>query len=378
MEVTAPESSMDWFEQWKTSHQYTQLQQQVNKMTSPSEIEQSSSTNPETQYAAPFTYQLLLLMKRTFVEYWRDPVFLWAKFLFTCGSTLAIAFSCWKAPTSLQGLQTQLFAIFLFFTSFSSLMQQIVPQFTERRALFEAREGLSKSFSWKAFILSSILTEAVGQTILSTIAFALFYYPMGMNLNISSGEESERAALMFLFFLAFMLFTSTFAQLLVVGMEHRETIVNIGSLLFYLILIFCGVLVPYSQLPKFWTFMYWLSPLTYFVRGMFAIGVGHKPVHCDLVEFITLRIPNSRTCQEYLGPFIASMGGSIADPASAGTCQFCPLARTDELLTRYKIEYRDRWLNVGVSFIYIAFNIVAIFGVYWLARLPKSQRSTTH
>jgi ABC-type multidrug transport system permease subunit len=151
----------------------------------------------------------------------------------------------------------------LFFTSFSVMMQQIVPQFTERRALFEAREGPSKMFSWSAFLLSAIITEVVGQTLLSALALALFHYPTGMFLNIPAEEGSERAARMFLFFLMFLLFTSTCSHQLTVGMDHRETIMNIGALLIHLILIFCGVLAAYDELPKFWTFMYWLSPLKY-------------------------------------------------------------------------------------------------------------------
>jgi ATP-binding cassette subfamily G (WHITE) protein 2 (PDR) len=254
------------------------------------------------------------------------------------------------------------------------MMQQIVPQFTERRALFEAREGPSKMFSWTIFLLSAIITEAVGQTLLSVLAFALFYYPMGMFLDIPTEEEPERAALMFLFFLMFLLLTSTFSRLLTVGMDHRETIVNIGALLFYLILIFCGVLVAYDELPKFWTFMYWLSPLTYLIRGMFAVSIAHKTVECSTKELILMVAPRNLTCHEYFGSFVASAGGALSDPNAVGACSFCPLARTDELLKIFKIEYRDRWLNLGVMFIYIGFNVAATFGVYWLARVPKDQR----
>ncbi|KAF2478397.1 uncharacterized protein BDR25DRAFT_321393 [Lindgomyces ingoldianus] len=286
MEATAPESSIEWHQEWKNSSQQQELLR---------EIEQLASTS-----------------------YWRDPVFLWAKFLFTCGSTLVIAFSCWKEPEDLQGLQTQLFSIFLFFTSFSAMMQQTVPQFTERRAIFEAREGPSKIFSWKAFLLSAILTDAIFQIILSAQAFALLYYTMGMNLDIPQGEERERAALMFLFFLAFLLFTSTFSCLLTVGMEHRETIINIGSLLFYLILIFCGILVPYNDLPKFWTFMYWLSPLTYLIRGMFATGIVGKQVPCSAKELLKIPAPGFMSCKQYLAPFISSVGGMLSDDNATG------------------------------------------------------------
>jgi hypothetical protein len=68
-----------------------------------------------------------------------------------CGTVGKIVFSCWKVPQELQGRQTQLFAIIFFFKSFSTVMPHIVPQFIERRALFEAREDPSKILSWTAW-----------------------------------------------------------------------------------------------------------------------------------------------------------------------------------------------------------------------------------
>jgi ATP-binding cassette subfamily G (WHITE) protein 2 (PDR) len=107
----------------------------------------------------------------------------------------------------------------------------------------------------------------------------------------------------------FLLFTSTFSHLLTVGMDHRETIVNMGALLFYLILIFCGVLVAYDELSKLWTFMYWLSPLTYLIRGMFAVGIAHKTVECSTQELILIVASSNLTCYEYFGLSLLRLKG---------------------------------------------------------------------
>lgn len=130
-------------------------------------------------------------------------------------------------------------------------------------------------------------------------------------------------------------------HLLTMGMEHRETIVNIGALLFYLTLIFCSILVAYDELPKFWTFMYWLSPITYLIRDMFAVGIAHKTVEYSAQELSRLVAPKDLTCHEYLGPFIDFVGGAVSDLNAIGVCSFCPLAQTDELLKMFKIEYKQ-------------------------------------
>jgi ABC-type multidrug transport system ATPase subunit len=277
MEVTNSNrpSSIDWILEWQNSSEKEELRKEIAAMSSRQASPPSSTVvaQQHQEFGLPLAQQIIQLTKRTFIEYWRTPSFLYAKFAFTCGASLAIAFSCWKSPNTLQGLQTQVFALFVYFTILSNLMQQIVAQFSERRSLFEGREGPSKTYSGKAFILSAAITEGTCQLILAVFAFFLFYYPIGMYMD--ANEQAERGALMFLLFVAFFLFTSTFSHLVTVGIEDRETIANIGSLLFYLILIFCGILVTYVELPRFWKFMYWISPLTYLIGGMFATGVAN-------------------------------------------------------------------------------------------------------
>lgn len=131
-------------------------------------------------------------------------------------------------------------------------------------------------------------------------------------------------------------------------MEHSEAIVNIGSLLFYLVLIFCGVLVPYSGLPKFWTFMYWMSPFTYLVRGMFSAGVANKHITCSDIELLEITAQGNMSCGNYLQDFLSYAGGRILNPQSTSVCQYCEYANTNDLLAQFNIRYKDRWLDFGV------------------------------
>lgn len=45
------------------------------------------------------------------------------------------------------------------FTIFGQLTQQIMPNFVTQRSLYEVRERPSKTYSWKIFILSNIVSE---------------------------------------------------------------------------------------------------------------------------------------------------------------------------------------------------------------------------
>lgn len=129
----------------------------------------------------------------------------------------------------------------MIFLLFGYLLQQILPNFVLQRALYEARERPSKTFSWKAFMLSNILVELPWNTLMAVIVYFCYYYAVGLYKNaVPTDAVHERGALFFLFTLMFMLFTSSFANMIIAAIDTAETAANIGQLLFSLSLIFCG------------------------------------------------------------------------------------------------------------------------------------------
>ncbi|PVH99410.1 hypothetical protein DM02DRAFT_529127 [Periconia macrospinosa] len=381
-EITSRDAATDYSQLWNTSAELSAVQNHINHFkansaatTTPNipdgNISQSTASGAgPSLFATSFFLQFKVLFVRDMIDYWRTPSYLWAKLVFCCGAALIISISCSNASRSLQGLQTLLFAIFLLFTNFSNLMQQILPVFSKRRILFEARERQSKMYSWPAFLLSAIVTEAVWQTIGSALAFTLFYFPIGMY----DAQKHQDAALMWLFMWTFFLFTSTMSNLLIAGIDQVDTAVNIGQLIFYLILMFCGVLVPKSGLPNFWIFMYRVSPLTYLIAGMIAVGVGNAPIVCSDTELLDIMPPFNTTCEKYLGPYIGYAGGALINRDATDMCSYCPLSDASEFLDRFNIDYADRWFNFGIVWVFVLFNVVGTFVVYWLFRVPKGQR----
>ncbi len=123
-----------------------------------------------------------------------------------------IGFSFFHAKNTLQGLQNQTFSLFMLFSLFGQLAQQIMPHFVTQRSLYEARERPSKAYSWKAFVLSNILVEVPWNLFLSVFMFLAWYYPIGLQRNaVPTDAVSERGALMFLFMFAYLVFASTFS-----------------------------------------------------------------------------------------------------------------------------------------------------------------------
>jgi ATP-binding cassette subfamily G (WHITE) protein 2 (PDR) len=78
---------------------------------------------------------------------------------------LFIGFSFFKADNTRQGLQNQMFGVFVFLFVVVQLILQIIPSFVTQRMLYESRERQSKTYAWQAFILSNIAVEFIWNTV---------------------------------------------------------------------------------------------------------------------------------------------------------------------------------------------------------------------
>jgi ATP-binding cassette subfamily G (WHITE) protein 2 (PDR) len=68
-----------------------------------------------------------------------------------------MGFSFYDSPDSIQGLRNQTFSIFLLLKTFSNVQQLFISTFIERRALYEATESRSRSYSWPICVSASVL-----------------------------------------------------------------------------------------------------------------------------------------------------------------------------------------------------------------------------
>jgi ABC-type multidrug transport system permease subunit len=154
---------------------------------------------------------------------------------------LFIGVSFYNASLSMQGLQNQMFAIFMLLVVFAFLVYQAMPNFILQRDLYEARERAARMYSWVAFMLANIIVELPWNTLAGIIMYATFYYLVGMHRNAEPTDTvGERSGLFLLLMWVFMMFESTFANMVVAGVDMAEVGATIALLLFAFSLIFCG------------------------------------------------------------------------------------------------------------------------------------------
>ncbi|KAJ9156438.1 Multidrug resistance protein cdr1 [Pleurostoma richardsiae] len=369
----------DWPQTWRSSKEYAavcgELRELEGRRLEHRDVQEGAEMG---SYATPFYYQFCMCTKRVFEQYWRTPSYIYAKLILCFATSLFIGLSFYKAKLTQQGLQNQMFSIFMLLVIFAFLTYQTMPHFIRQRELYEIRERASRTYSWGVFMLANIVVELPWNTFAALLVFLPFYYLVGMDRNgIPTHSVSERSGLMFLLLWVFLVFESTFADMVVAGAPTAELGATMALLLFAFCLIFCGVMVSKDALPGFWIFMYRVSPLTYLIGGLLSTGVGQHAVECSSIELLRFQPPAGLTCGEYMAPYMQLAGGSVYNPNATDTCEFCSLATTDAFLASVNVFYSERWRDFGLMWVYVAFNLAAALFFYWLARVPKVDLKVT-
>ncbi|GMF05719.1 unnamed protein product [Ambrosiozyma monospora] len=226
-------------------------------------------------------------------------------------------------------------SIFLYSILLLAYGNQILPYFIDQRSLYEVRERPSKTFGWVVFIASQITVEIPWAVLCGSIGFFCWYYPLGLEHNAhTSSEVHERGALTWLLLCTFFLYGISLIQMCASAIELENNAANLASLMFTMCLNFCGVMYYPSG---FWSFMYRVSPFTYFISSVLAAGLGNSHVACSEKEFSIIVPPAGQTCQEYMEPYISMAGGYLRDTQD-GSCSFCSMSDTNVFLKSLHID----------------------------------------
>ncbi|KAJ9490393.1 hypothetical protein VN97_g2891 [Penicillium thymicola] len=362
------DKGQDWFDVWKQSNESKQVRTELERIHNEKASEPSAVDDPSqghSEFAMPFWFQIIQVTYRVFQQYWRMPAYILAKWGLGIVSGLFIGFSFYDAKTSLQGMQTVIYSLFMICTIFSSLSQQIMPVFVSQRSLYEGRERPSKSYSWKAFLIANVIVEIPFMVVMGILTYASYFYA------VVGVPDSTTQGTVLLFCIVFFIYASTFTHMVIAGLPDETTASAVVVLLFAMSLTFCGVMQPPSALPGFWIFMYRVSPFTYWIGGMAGTQLHNRQVVCSTTELSIFNPPSGQTCGEYLMEYVTAAGGQLLNPEATSDCSYCSLQVADQYLITTGISYSDRWRNFGIMWAFIGFNIFVATLMYYLVRVKR-------
>jgi ATP-binding cassette, subfamily G (WHITE), member 2, PDR len=365
---TQDSQGRDWHAAWKASPESVAIQVEVERIHSERQSQAfagESGAEAHAEFAMPFTTQLVEVTARVFQQYWRTPSYIMAKCFLAIAAGLFIGFSFYRANTSLAGMQTIVFSVFMIITIFTTVVQQIQPVFVTQRSLYEVRERPSKAYSWQVFLIANVIVEIPWQIIMGILAYACFYYP------VTGIQSSERQVLVLLFCIQLFVYAASFAQMTVAALRDAETAGGIVTLLSMMSLTFCGVMQAPSALPHFWTFMYRVSPFTYWVAGMISTQLHDRQVVCSASETSIFDPPANQTCGDYMANYLNLATGQLQNPADTSQCRYCSISVADEFLAGSNIFWDERWRNFGLVWAYFFFNVFLSVLTYYLVRVHR-------
>lgn len=106
-------STQNWYTVWSKSAERTNLEHHLEEIQTEglnhSAAFEFSDHRSQSQYHTPWTYQLVELVKRGMLDYYRDSTYLSAKLMMNTFCGLLIGLSFLKKEGSVQGTQNSIF-----------------------------------------------------------------------------------------------------------------------------------------------------------------------------------------------------------------------------------------------------------------------------
>ncbi|KAI1846646.1 hypothetical protein JX265_009051 [Neoarthrinium moseri] len=348
----------DWARQWTESSQRQLMMTELERLQKDRSNKQSMDTDKLKSFASPLSYQLVLVTKRQIVSLWRNPDYVWNKIILHITSALFGGFTFWMIGDGTFDLQLRLMSVFNFVFVAPGCINQLQPLFIRNRDIFDTREKKSKTYSWLTFISAQLISEIPVLILCATIYFVSWYFTCGFPVAASSSGQVYLEMILYEF-----LYTSIGQAIAAYSPnEYFAALVNPIALGCGLIL-FCGVIVPYSQIHAFWRYwLYYLDPFTYLIGALLTPVAWDATVQCLDSELTYIPLPTNTTCGEYMSDFLAKNAGYLVDAASSTSCAYCEYSTGADYLKTMNINAKYYgWRDVGVTALFCLSSYALVF-----------------
>jgi ATP-binding cassette subfamily G (WHITE) protein 2 (SNQ2) len=202
----------------------------------------------QTEFAAGVWLQTTMLTKRTFVQYWRDPSYLYGKLFIAVVIGIFNGFTFYQLGNTIGDLQNRMFTTFLIVLIPPTIVNGVVPKFYQNMALWQARELPSRIYGFFAFTTAQVVAEIPIAIVSSVLYWLLWYWPTGLPGN------SSTSGYVFLMTMLFFMFISSWGQWICAFAPSFTVISNVLPFFFVMFSLFNGVVRPYADMPVFWRF----------------------------------------------------------------------------------------------------------------------------
>ncbi|KAJ5148289.1 hypothetical protein N7476_000116 [Penicillium atrosanguineum] len=351
----------DWHQIWLASPEQHTMITVLDRMIEDAANKPPGTTSDGYEFSMPLWEQIKIVTKRMNVALFRNTDYVNNKMSLHIISALLNGFSFWRPGPSVNALNLKMFTIFNFVFVAPGVINQLQPLFIQRRDIYDAREKKSKMYSWVAFVTGLIVSEFPYLCICAVLYFACWYYPVWR-----LPHNSNRSGATFFIMLIYEFIYTGIGQSVAAYAPNPTFAALVNPLIISVLVLFCGVFVPYTELNIFWKYwLYYLNPFNYVVSGMLAFGLWDAEVSCNEDEFAVFD-PINGTCAQYLKDYMASQGSmvNLINPDATSACKVCEYTDGSNFLETLNINhYYVGWRDAAISVIFAIGGYALVFGL---------------
>ncbi|CAK9322842.1 unnamed protein product [Citrullus colocynthis] len=273
LEVTSPstedELGIDFAQVYNNSALYENNKDLVKQLSSPPPG--SRDLHFSNVFSQSFVGQFKACFWKQNMSYWRSPSYNLLRLVRTIVASFIFGILFWKQGKEIEN-QQNLFNVFgsmytavtfLGIDNFASVLPYVS---TERTVMY--RERFAGMYSPWAYSLAQVIVE-VPYIFIQAATYVIITYPM-------IGYYGSTSKVFWCFYsLLCALLCYNYLGMLLVSITPNFHIANILSSAFYTILnLFSGFLVPSPQIPKWWKWMYYITPTSWTLNCLLTSQYG--------------------------------------------------------------------------------------------------------
>ncbi|KAK3019263.1 hypothetical protein RJ639_004212 [Escallonia herrerae] len=259
----------DFAEIYRNSDQFREVEASIEQMSIP--VSGSEPLKFATTYSQDALSQFRICIWKQFLVYWRSPPYNAVRLFFTTLSALILGSIFWDIGSKRDNTQDlfvvmgALYSAVLFLgVNNSSSVQPVVS--IERTVFY--REKAAGMYSPLPYAAAQGLVE-IPYVAVQTIIYGFITYFM-INFERTAGKFSLYLVFMFLTFMYF-----TFYGMMAVGLTPSQNLAAVVSSAFYSLWnLLSGFLVPKPNIPGWWIWFYYISPVAWTLRGIISSQLG--------------------------------------------------------------------------------------------------------
>lgn len=177
---------LNWNEEWLHSEENKAMRNEIHRIKAERSKVPRQENVAEYEFASPVLLQTTELTKRLFINYWRNPSYLYGKLFTSVIVGIFNGFTFWQLGNTIADMQDRMFTSFLILLIPPTIVNAVVPKFYQNRALWEARELPSRIYGWVAFCTANVVAEIPIAILGATIYWLLWYWPTGLPSDSST------------------------------------------------------------------------------------------------------------------------------------------------------------------------------------------------